>query len=381
MKGLRLSNESSRHGWRGPLARILSRALTPGKTQYTAVDPGAGEIKMVQVDTAGGSPVVTAYGRYPAPVGDWTQPDNKNALVEALREVMRTANQPADGVITAMNGDRVITRHVRVPVMPDKELASAVQFEAEKYMTAPLEQLTVRYLNLGVVEAGGEKCLHLLLAAAPTAYIYDFYGIFAEAGLPVAAIDLPSLALWRVFCGLQPAGVPAGTVGIIDIGASATQFVVVRDRKLQLTRTLPVGGDLLTRSLAEQYGLDNTRARRLKEEKGVLLSVAQAASAGTDAMRLDLSLRDGLAGLVREVSRSYDYYAAREHIPAIERLIVSGGASKLKGFREFFAGAMGVPVDFGDPGVPGLPADGPAAGWFDPAFAVVLGLALREVVA
>lgn len=380
MQGLRRNNGCRRHGWRTPLAAIagiLSRARAPGKTRFTAIDPGADEIKMVQVDTAGGSPVVMAYGRHPAPAGAWTHPADDQAAAEALREVMRQANAPAGEVITAIGGDRVITRHVRVPLMPARELASAVRFEAEKHLPEPLEQYTLRYLNLGETAAGGGKCLRLLLAAAPTAFIYDFYGVFARAGLPPAAIDLQPIALWRVFGGLQSATATAGTVGLIDIGASATQLVVVRDRSLQLTRTLPVGGDSLTRALAAEYGLNNARARRLKEAKGALLSAAQAKSAGAGAKRLDASLRDALTGLVREIRRSLDYYANREGRPPAGRLVVSGGASKLRGLREFLVEALGVPVEFAAVGVPGLPDGGPDAGGFDPAFAVALGLALR----
>ncbi|MDD3653354.1 MAG: cell division FtsA domain-containing protein, partial [Desulfotomaculaceae bacterium] len=64
----------------------------------------------------------------------------------------------------------------------------------------------------------------------------------------------------------------------------------------------------------------------------------------------------------------------------IDRFIISGGTSKLRGFREFFAEAMEAPVDFGNPGIPGLPGDGAEPLPFDPSFAVVMGTALREVV-
>jgi len=362
------------------LAGGLIRKLAPKKTQYAAVDIGSREIKVVQVSTASGSPVVTASGRHPTPTGALEHPINENSLVDALNEVILASGIQVDEVIATISGDRVITRHVKVPVMPGKELEAAVYFEADKFIPVPVDELTVRHLNLGIIESGGEKFFHLLLAAVPTSFVYDYYGIFIRAGLIITAIDLQSLSLWRVFSGLQTSAAREGTVGILDIGASTTQFVVVRDRVLQLTRTLPVGGNLLTRSLAEHYGLDYLEAQRMKEEEGELLGAEQAASVTAGAMQMDFSLRDGLSGLVREIRRSLDYYAAQENATAIERFIISGGTSKLKGFREFFAEAMEAPVDFGYPGVPGLPGDDPVAARFDPAFAVVLGSALREVV-
>lgn len=380
MKGLFKSGSIGPRGLKVLLTGGLIRKLSPKKTQYAAVDIGSREIKAVQVNTAGSSPVVTASGRLPTPAGALDMPINGNDLVEALNEVILASGICINEVIVTISGNKVITRHVKFPVMPAKELEAAVNFETEKFIPVPVDELTIRYLNLGVIESCSERFFHLLLAVVPTSFVYDYYGIFAKAGLNVTAIDLQSLSLWRLFSGLRTSAARKGTVGILDIGASTTQFVVVRNRELQLTRTLPVGGNLLTRSLAAHYGLSYLEAQQMKEDEGELLSVEQAASATVSAMQMDFSLRDGLSGLVREIRRSLDYYAAQENATAIERFIISGGTSKMKGFRDFFAEAMGAPVDFGYPGVPGMPGDDPTAARFDPAFAVVLGSALREVV-
>lgn len=366
---------------KGYLSSGLLRKLAPKKTQFAAVDIGSKEIKIVEISTTDGTPVVTAFGRIATPAGVPGDPVDEEALVNALNKVVLTSGMQTKEVIATVSGDRVITRHIKVPTMPDKELETAIKFEAEKFIPIPVNELIIRYLNLGEIEAGGEKNLHLLLAAVSTSFIYDYYGIFARAGLIVAAIDLQSLCLWRVFSALSTCAANEGTVGILDIGASTTQFLVVCDRSLQFTRTLPVGGNLLTRSLAEHYGFDFEEAQRIKEEEGGLLSSEEASvSAVSGAMQMDFSLRDGLSELVREIRRSLDYYVAQENATAIKRFIISGGTSKLKGFREFFAEAMEAPVDFGNPIVPALPGDGQEPFPYDPAFSIVLGAALREVV-
>gem|GEM_PF-380943 len=365
-------------GFKGFFSSELLRKLAPKKTRFAAVDIGSREIKVVEVSTAGGDPEVTAFGRIPTPPGALDGPVDEEALVNALNEVLLTSGIQLNEVITTISGDRVITRHIMIPLMPEKELKAAVRFETEKFIPIPVQELTIRYLKLGQVVSDGVKYLYLLLAAVPTTFIYKYYGLFARAGLIVAAIDLQSLSLWRVFCGLQTHS--AGTVGLLDIGASTTQFLVVRDRALQFTRSLPVGGNLLTSSLAEHYGFEFEEAQRVKETEGLLSTEEAAATASPAAMQIDFSLRYGLSGLVREIRRSIDYYMSQENATAIERFIISGGTSKLKGFRDFFAEAMDVPVDFGDPSLSGQPGDETEAAPFDPAFAVVLGTALREVV-
>jgi len=365
---------------KGLLSGGLLRKLAPRKTRFAAVDIGFREIKIIEISTEDGIPVVTAFGRFPTPADALADPVDEDALVDALNESVPASGIQTKEVIITISGDRVITRHIKVPLMPVKELEAAVRFEAEKFIPVPVDELTIRYLNLGEIESGSEKNLHLLLAAMPTSFVYDYYRFFTRAGLIVAAIDLQSLGLWRVFCGLETSTARAGTLGILDIGASVTQFVVVRNRVIQFTRALPVGGNLLTHSLAEYYRLDFQEAQRMKEEEGELLNTEAAASATTGAMQVDFSLREGLSELVREIRRSLDYYMVQEGAMPVDRFIISGGTSKLKGFREFFAEAMEVPVDFGNPGIPGLPGGDSEDIPFDPSFAVALGTALREVV-
>jgi len=368
-------------GGKGLFSANFLHRLAPKKTRFAAVDIGSREIKALEISTADGSPEVTAFGRLETPAGALGDVLDGEALINALNEVMLASGIEVKEVIATISGDRVITRHVKVPVMPEKELEATVKFEAEKFIPLPLDELIIRYINLGAIDSGDEKKLNLLLAAVPTTFVYDYYSIFTGAGLVMAAIDLQPVCLWRVFSGWEASAAGDGTVGIMDIGASTTQFLVVNNGDLQFARTLPVGGNLLTRSLAENYGLEFDQAQKMKEEEGELLGSKEAVDyAAPGAMQMDFSLRDGLSELIREIRRSLEFYAAQENAPAIERFIISGGTSKLKGFREFFAEAMEVPVDFGNPGISGLPGDEQEEFPFDQAFAVVLGTALREVI-
>lgn len=351
----------------------LLRKLAPKRTRFAAVDIGTREIKMVEISATGGKTEVTAFCRVPAPVGELGEAVYEEALVNALCDMVLSSGIQTKEVITTIGGNKTITRHIHVPALPDRELEAAVRLEAEKFIPAAVGELTIRYLKLGETNRAGERYLHLLLVAAPTTVVYDYYGVFTRAGLIIAAIDLEAFSLWRVFGGLET------STAILDIGASKTQLLVVRDGVLQFTRTIPAGGDLLTRSLAEHYGLTFQEAQRVKEEEGELLGKEDATISSTAAMQVDFSLRYGLSGLIREIRRSLDFYATQYNAAAIERFIISGGTSKLKGFREFFAEAMETPVDSGAPGIYGLPEYREEAVSYDPTCAVVLGTALREV--
>ncbi|OPZ73715.1 MAG: Competence protein A [Firmicutes bacterium ADurb.Bin456] len=78
-----------------------------------------------------------------------------------------------------------------------------------------------------------------------------------------------------------------------------------------------------------------------------------------------------LPDITRELQRSLDY-CVQENIPA-EKLVLCGGTSKLRGLANYLEDTFGLPVETG---VPSLEFSGPLT--YDPAFAVALGLALRE---
>lgn len=355
------------------------RRVLPRKTRFAAVDVGAGDIKVVELDVRGSRPAVTACGRFPAPPvngDDW----EAEALPEAIYSAVQEAGLKLREVYTTVGGEGVFTRHVKVPALSPGEMKNFIRREAEKFLPLPLEEITFRLIKLGEELVEGKRHNHVLLAAVPAILVRRYYEMFIGAGLLVTALELHFLSLWRVFFGFNN-NQHRGTVAVLNIGARTTQLLVVRDGRIRFTRTVPAGGDLLTRAVADNCGLDFDCARRLKEEKGGLLSPEKGASPGRpSAVRVDFSLQEGFSELLGEIRRSLDFYQAHEPSAPIERFVLSGGTSKLKGIREWFSEALDVPVELG--GLPALRALGGAVSEasLDLSFAVALGTALREVV-
>jgi Tfp pilus assembly PilM family ATPase len=83
----------------------------------------------------------------------------------------------------------------------------------------------------------------------------------------------------------------------------------------------------------------------------------------------------GTRPLVREISRSLDYYRSQSFARPIGRLVISGGTALCAGIDRYLQQGLGIPVQIGDPRAQlddagGLSADVAARA------AVALGLAL-----
>jgi len=194
-----------------------------------------------------------------------------------------------------------------------------------------------------------------------------------------------------------------------------THFVVIRNAKFKYTRTFPVGISLQTGTPAGTGEKDIYTASRDVSTA----AVHEAASAGAHdasvphgagaAALFNDGVRSGLVELTRELQRSLDFYKTR-----VKRLIITSGGAKLRGLAQFLTGELRIPVQLGivkcaleasgdvsrlpnqpgakngesaqpgetgpsgESGEPGKPGSNTAG--IDPAFAVSLGLALREII-
>lgn len=311
------------------LKKYFKRFL-PEKKHFTGVDIGTEHIKVAEIEIVGGTPEVVALRMLPSPPGVWSDDFDEEELVRALREIL---NPNYKEVITCIGCEKAMCRIVQFPVMSEKELLSAVNFEIQKYVPVPVGQLVIRVVRLGGTADGadvkrpgepkgardGPECQDLLVAAVPLATVYQYHGIFSRAGYTLTAVDLQAFALWRVF-GRNARGITA----IVDIGARTSHFVLLRNGLIRFIRLLPAGSENLTE-------------------------------------------------ISKELRRSLEYCSTHEKMP-VEKLVLSGGISNAAQLSKHLRLNLGIMPEVGEPEV-----DFTGDELYDPAYAVPVGLALREV--
>jgi type IV pilus assembly protein PilM len=114
-----------------------------------------------------------------------------------------------------------------------------------------------------------------------------------------------------------------GCVAFVDIGARRMDINVARHGTLRFSRSVPLGGEVLTQSLVRAFGTDASEAEIIKREQGLAGKAKVLEALGPDVDRL-----------VVEIQRSVDYYRAQSHDGALEALWLGGGTSLMPGFVE-----------------------------------------------
>lgn len=334
----------------GPLGKLV-RAWRRKPYRFTGVDISPPELRVAEVCFTAGGPEVVAARRFPLPFSAQDELTFSEDLAAALQQAVQDTGAGGQRVVTAIPGERVITRHIRIPPVPPKEIDGVLRWEAERYIPLPVDELIIRYVNLGQVKGARGPELHLLLAAVPETLARECHRCFAAAGLRLVAIDLQALALWRVFAGISiEEKQDPGTYAVINIDAPYSQLVVIREGRLQYTRSLPQGVRVTVQADVENVELASG------EPEGVIYRAA-------------------LKEFAREVQRSLSWYQAQDREHPVAKMVLSGAGSKVRDVGSYLADRLGMPVVMGEPPIP---FNTPAA--YDPALAMAIGLALWGVI-
>lgn len=299
------------------------------KNSLLGVDIGSSSIKIVQIDR-GDNPQLVTYGMVdiPAPISSQTTDEQVHQIADLLKNLMEKAHVTTKDCIMSLPNSAVFTSVIDMPKMGDKEMESAMQFEAKKYVPLPFSEVTLSWTIISDNDDGSTS--KVLLIAVPN-QIRDIYiKLFQLAGLNLEIIEIEALSLIRALVVDR-----TKNDVIIDIGAKVTGLNFVRHGSLQLTRNLSIGGDTITDRIAQALNLSIPRAEQFKRDFGLQ---------GTDF--LPEAVKPVLSVIKTEVAQIMGIYKA--HDVNTDRIVLVGGGAQLPGIAEYFSTELSVPAVLGD---------------------------------
>src|SRR5688572_24862002 len=162
-------------------------------------------------------------------------------------------------------------------------------------------------------------------------------------------------------------------VVLLNAGASAINVNILQGDQSVFTRDISMGGNAYTEAVQKELDVPYHLAEELK--KGTPVDGATF----EDARPV---LRAVTESVLLEIQKTFDFYKASAASDQINRIVVSGGASRVEDFRELLQQRFGTPVEEFDPfrTVSWNPKTlGAASADVAASAAVAVGLALRRV--
>lgn len=169
---------------------------------------------------------------------------NGLGAVDAFKQLVAQLDVRATRAAVSLAAPQIIVKPFAFPSMPKKELAKAVQLEAEQeIMSGHGHEMTVDWHLL----PSRTNALRGLYAVVPKTTVAARLATIRQAGLQPVVVDIAGLALWNGFwtlVGSQEAS--PKTWMLLHVGRRWTNVVIVTSPDtLLLTRDVQIGSDLV----------------------------------------------------------------------------------------------------------------------------------------
>ncbi len=351
-----------------------------------AIDFGSHALRVMQLggDDRRTEVIAAACHVYPSPArGAAHQPGE---IIEALRAVLRGQKFVGRQTVSALGERQLLVKNIRLPDMPEVELASAARFEAGERITGLDDDAEIRFIPAGFVASDAEPQQEVIVLAAPASVVRQHLELLSEAGLESAGIDAAPCAVFRPFERYLRRSKDQEQVNVFaDVGWSGTRIVVTRGNRIVFTRWFEVGGATFNQLVASSLSLDLAKAGELRRR------VAEGRSDGDERTteidpatteNVDAAVRPAWEKLGKEISLCLRYYAVTFRGARPDAVTCVGGESLNTHYLEHLSEVTGLRCRVGSPlrnmtfagALPVYEGRGPMADW-----TTALGLSMKPV--
>lgn len=370
------------------MANFLSTLFKPKSTSVIGIDIGSSAIKVVQLKRKGGKAILETYGALALgpyggkKVGQATNlPVDK--IAEALTDIIREAKITTKRSGLAIPFRSSLMSIVEMPMVPEKELAQMIPIEARKYIPVPISEVALDWsvipkdkyaeddAGLDAAEQEKEKKFptqDVLVVAIHNDAIQKFQDLVTKVGLDTKFFEIEIFSTMRSVLSSQE----KAPIMLFDMGAAFTKLYIVERGTVRVSHTINKGSQDITDAISKSLEISVEEAERLKRAVG--LHETEEGKKVSDIVDLTLSY------IFSESKRVIGSYQ-KKYNKAIQKTVLIGGGSALKGLSEAAQKSLGSDVVLGNPF---QNAEAPAfiesvlrnSG---PEFSVATGVALRRL--
>jgi Tfp pilus assembly PilM family ATPase len=405
-------------------------------TSYLGVDIGTASVKIVELENYRGQAKLKSYGYADINTNILRGATDKNnqLIANYIKAIVKKSRMESRQAIAALPTFSVFTSIISLPPMPKKDLASAVKWEAKKFIPLPIDEMILdwKILNkkgvdaeikdkaelgasLGNLfgkknkdkkeepsknpeqtdesvaegaesqpeEAPNEKTTEdtadMVNRGVLGAKNYRILLTAAPKNLVARYLDifkrtnisLLSLETEAFALSRSLMGNDMSSVMIVDIGSNNTDVCVIEEGVPILNRGIDTGGNVITKAIMNSMNVNLDRAEQFKRDFGLMMSGNRS---------VPNTIQDALNPIINEIKYVFDLYQ-KQGQAHIEKIILSGGSAFLPNLPQYLSDLLGLPVIIGDPWDRIVyPMDlKPVLQEIGPRMAASIGLSMRDI--
>lgn len=354
--------------------RFWTKKIIDFEDKFFGMDLGESSIKVFQLEKKGNFDRIRSYGFSEIDSscvenGRIIDPEKLKKIIKKTIESSGPKKINTRNVICSIPESKVFLRTVSIPAVKEREAAEAVKWEIEAGIPLEIDKVYFDWQFLG---QSGEK-QDVLTVAVSKEVVDDLVAVLEECELSVRGLEMESISACRSLISKKMD--KEKTCLVVDIGFLKTSFIIVQNEVPCFTSSIPFSSQGINDLISSQTGASRQEAEKIKITQGI-----EHTFQGENNPVFSL-VRPLLENLSREIERTIDFYHTFPKSTEIEKIIITGGTSNLKGLVPYLATNLSYKVVLGDPWINlNLGKNLPIISRNDSvSYSIAVGLAMREI--
>jgi len=260
-----------------------------------------------------------------------------HAVSQVIAKLLKNLQIKNKKVAISMSGYSVIVKKINLAVMSEKDLANHIHTEAEQYIPFDIDDVYLDFQDLKTNTSGSDRT-DVMLVAAKKEVVDGYLSMLTGIGLQPVLVDVDAFALENSFA--YSGGGMDENVALVDIGATKMSINILAHGTSILARDVVMGSRQITEQIHERCGFDPDEAEALKIGRQ---------DPGKQIACLEEVFVKNCTQWILEIKKALDFYLASHADEGIDRLVLSGGGARIKGFDQFLREETGIQTEIFNP--------------------------------
>lgn len=297
------------------------------------LDIGSSSVKLVALSKNGYRYTLDAYAVVSLPSSAVVDGNIQNVseVSNCISKAVRMAGGRMSSAVSAVSASAVITKHVEMSSkLTEFELEDQIKVEADQVIPYSLDDVALDFEIQGYVE-DNRQLNDVLLVACRRADVEQREDAINDAGLRCEVVDIDTYAVERAFPLLSKDSIGHGKlVGVVDIGAATLTLNVFQNNSIIYSREQSFGGNDLTNSIHQQYGMSIEEAEQALRQEDISDEV------------YEMTVIPFRSTVAQQIARSLQFFYSSGSHQELSALYLSGGTSMIEGLPEQLSDELGI---------------------------------------
>lgn len=301
--------------------------------KMVGIDVGTSAVKIVELSLWGQGKTLENYGEIKSsfissePLLNAKKGTGllSNSLVStAIRGVLDEARIKTKAVIFSIPDFSTFCTSFEIPAMPEKEVPSAIKYNASQYITLPIKEVTLDWKIIPSPPGQKKSFIKVFLVAVPNQVIQEYQSMARGAGLEIYALEAEALSITRALIKNNKK-----TVCLIDIGVQSSTINIIDRSFLRRSYSFNFYTGQLSGAVSSALGMGLEKAEEIKNKEGIISSRPGV----SETLYL---LIDPLLAQIKNISAEFFQSEQKQ----VEEIYLTGGTANLPGLKEYFAESL-----------------------------------------